>query len=48
MAQPNKSGPYVAGPNDDAENGVYVGDCRDLLAGLFDERVSCAVTSPPC
>ena len=31
----------------DADFTLYVGDVRDVLAGLPDESVHCVVTSPP-
>lgn len=35
--------PFISDPDFD----LYVGDVRDVLAGLPDESVHCVVTSPP-
>ena len=39
-------GPYLLGPNDTPENGIYVGDCRDLAKAIPDESVDLIFTDP--
>lgn len=43
----NSLGPYLLGPNDTAENGIYTGDSRDLAQAMPDESVDIVFTSPP-
>ncbi len=40
-------GPYVIGPNDTVENGIYLGDAQVLLEGIPDESVELIFTDPP-
>lgn len=40
-------GSYLLGPNDTEENGIYVGDARELSLGIPDESIDLTVTSPP-
>jgi len=40
-------GPYLLGPNDTEENGIYIGDARDLLADLPTKSVDAFVMDPP-
>jgi len=40
-------GPYTLGPNDTPENGVYVGDARELARAIPDESVDLIFTDPP-
>lgn len=40
-------GPYTVGPNDTEENGIYVGDARELSASIPDESVDLIFTDPP-
>lgn len=39
-------GPYLLGPNDTPENGIYVGDARILSVGIPDESVDLIFTDP--
>ena len=34
-----KLGPYLLGPNDTPENGIYTGDARELAKAIPDESV---------
>lgn len=40
-------GPYVLGPNDMLENGIYTGDARALAKTIPDESVDLIFTDPP-
>lgn len=40
-------GPYQTGPNDTPLNGVYQGDCLQLMSRMPSECVDMIVTSPP-
>jgi len=40
-------GPYLLGPNDTEENGIYCGDCRELAQAIPDESVDLVLTDPP-
>lgn len=40
-------GPYLLGPNDTPENGIYCGDCRELAGAIPDESVDLVLTDPP-
>ena len=40
-------GPYLLGPNDTPENGIYVGDSRILAKAIPDESVDLVLTDPP-
>jgi modification methylase len=42
-----KLGPYLLGPNDTKENGIYCGDARELLPQIPDNSIDLVVTSPP-
>lgn len=42
-----KLGPYVVGPNDTLENGIYTGDARDLAKAIPDGSVDLIFTDPP-
>lgn len=39
-------GPYLLGPNDTPENGIYTGDARDLAKAIPDESVDLIFTDP--
>lgn len=39
-------GPYLLGPNDTLENGIYTGDARDLAKVIPDESVDLIFTDP--
>jgi len=43
----NRLGPYVLGPNDTPENGIYTGDARELAKAIPDESVDLIFTDPP-
>jgi len=40
-------GPYLLGPNDDVNQGIYTGDCRELAKVIPDESVDLIFTDPP-
>jgi len=40
-------GPYLLGPNDTSENGIYCGDARLLAKAIPNESVDIIFTSPP-
>ncbi len=40
-------GPYLLGPNDTAENGIYAGDALECLAGIPDRSIDALITDPP-
>ena len=40
-------GPYLLGPNDTPENGIYTGDARELAPLIPDESVDLIFTDPP-
>lgn len=40
-------GPYLLGPNDTPENGIYTGDARELARAIPDESVDLILTDPP-
>lgn len=40
-------GPYLLGPNDTPENGIYTGDARELAKAIPDESVDLVFTDPP-
>lgn len=42
-----KLGPYEVGPNNTEENGIYLGDCRQLTKAIPDESVDLVLTDPP-
>ena len=42
-----KLGPYLLGPNDTPENGIYTGDARELAKLIPDESVDLVLTDPP-
>lgn len=42
-----KLGPYVLGPNDAPECGIYTGECAKMMAALPDGCIDLTVTSPP-
>jgi len=42
-----KLGPYLLGPNDTPENGIYCGDARELAKAIPDESVDLVLTDPP-
>ena len=39
-------GPYLLGPNDTPENGIYTGDARELASAIPDESVDLIFTDP--
>jgi DNA modification methylase len=39
-------GPYLLGPNDTPENGIYTGDARELAKAIPDESVDLIFTDP--
>lgn len=39
-------GPYLLGPNDTPENGIYTGDARELAQAIPDESVDLVFTDP--
>jgi len=39
-------GPYLLGPNDTPENGIYTGDARELARAIPDESVDLIFTDP--
>lgn len=39
-------GPYLLGPNDTLENGIYTGDARELAKAIPDESVDLVFTDP--
>lgn len=40
-------GPYLLGPNNTPENGIYTGDARELAKAIPDESVDLIHTDPP-
>jgi site-specific DNA-methyltransferase (adenine-specific) len=40
-------GPYLLGPNDTPENGIYCGDARKLAKAIPNESVDLVLTDPP-
>jgi len=40
----DRLGPYLLGPNDDENCGIYTGDCRDLAQAIPDESVGLVLT----
>ena len=42
-----KLGPYLLGPNDTPENGIYCGDCRELLKVIPTKSIDLVLTDPP-
>ena len=43
----DRLGPYLLGPNDTPENGIYTGDARELLPHLPSNSIDAIVTDPP-
>jgi len=43
----DRLGPYLLGPNDTPENGIYTGDARELAKAIPDESVDLIFTDPP-
>ena len=39
-------GPYLLGPNDTPENGIYTGDARELAKAIPDESIDLIFTDP--
>lgn len=39
-------GPYLLGPNDTPENGIYTGDARELARAIPDESIDLIFTDP--
>ena len=46
MTDTVKLGPYLLGPNDTSENGIYCGDARELAKAIPDESVDLIFTDP--
>jgi DNA modification methylase len=42
----DRLGPYLLGPNDTPENGIYTGDARELSKAIPDESVDLIFTDP--
>jgi DNA modification methylase len=42
----DRLGPYLLGPNDTPENGIYTGDARELAKTIPDESVDLIFTDP--
>jgi DNA modification methylase len=42
----DRLGPYLLGPNDTPENGIYIGDARELTKAIPDESVDLVFTDP--
>jgi hypothetical protein len=42
----DRLGPYLLGPNDTPENGIYTGDARELARAIPDESVDLIFTDP--
>jgi hypothetical protein len=40
-------GPYLLGPNDTPENGIYTGDARELAKAIPDASIDVAFCDPP-
>jgi len=40
-------GPYLLGPNETKENGIYLGDCRELAEAIPDGAIDWAYADPP-
>lgn len=47
MIVDGKLGPYILGPTDDENQGVYTGDARELAPAIPDESVDLIFTDPP-
>ena len=43
----DRLGPFLLGPNDTPENGIYTGDARELAKAIPDESVDLIFTDPP-
>ena len=43
----DKIGPYLLGPNDTPENGIYTGDARELTKAIPDESADSTLIDPP-
>lgn len=43
----DRLGPFLLGPNDTPENGIYTGDARELAKAIPDGSVDLIVTDPP-
>lgn len=43
----DRLGPYLLGPNDTPENGIYTGDARELAKMIPDESIDLIFTDPP-
>ncbi|HUT59879.1 MAG TPA: site-specific DNA-methyltransferase [Phycisphaerae bacterium] len=43
----DRLGPFVLGPNDTPENGIYTGDARELAKAIPNESVDLIFTDPP-
>jgi site-specific DNA-methyltransferase (adenine-specific) len=43
----DRLGPYLLGPNDTEENGIYTGDARELAKAIPDESVDLMLLDPP-
>lgn len=43
----DRLGPYLLGPNDDENCGIYTGDARELAQAIPDESVDLIFTDPP-
>ena len=42
----DRLGPYLLGPNDTPENGIYTGDARELAKAIPDESIDLIFTDP--
>ena len=40
-------GPYLLGPNDTPENGIYTGDAKDLVSEISPDTIDACITDPP-
>ena len=40
-------GPYLLGPNDTPENGIYIGDALELIKQIPDQSIDLVLTDPP-
>lgn len=43
----NYRGPYLLGPNNTPENGIYTGDALALLADIPSATIDCLISDPP-
>ena len=43
----SKLGPYLLGPNDTPENGIYHGDIRELASSIPDHSIDLIICDPP-